>query len=156
MCSSSSLYPRRPRERVDHNHRRMWLRESRRTAPFNTNDPAYGCPCVRRDDGIVSGALARHQLPQIRISNSRHCEPTGRANARPMTGSAKQSTAPRERKSGLLRRSAPRNDVEPRRRAPRGANRVRAMPSSFSPLRKKGAGNAGRSHAPAASHAKTK
>jgi len=24
----------------------------------------------------------------------RHCEPTGRANARPMTGSAKQSIAP--------------------------------------------------------------
>jgi hypothetical protein len=24
----------------------------------------------------------------------RHCEPTGRANARPMTGSAKQSTLP--------------------------------------------------------------
>src|SRR5580704_6645981 len=24
----------------------------------------------------------------------RHCEPTGRANARPMTGSAKQSSAP--------------------------------------------------------------
>jgi hypothetical protein len=22
----------------------MWLRESRRTAPFNTNDPAYGFP----------------------------------------------------------------------------------------------------------------
>jgi len=27
---------------------------------------------------------------------SRHCEPTGRANARPMTGSAKQSIEPRE------------------------------------------------------------
>jgi hypothetical protein len=35
---------------------------------------------------------------------SRHCEPTGRANARPMTDSAKQSIPPRkERKSGLLR-----------------------------------------------------
>src|SRR6476660_8181355 len=27
----------------------------------------------------------------------RHCEPTGRANARPMTGSAKQSIAPRKK-----------------------------------------------------------
>src|SRR5258706_11099993 len=27
---------------------------------------------------------------------SRHCEPTGRANARPMTGSAKQSILPRK------------------------------------------------------------
>jgi hypothetical protein len=51
----------------------------------------------------------------------RHCEPTGRANARPMTGSAKQSIAPRKRRDGLLppslaelrrtsRRFAPRND----------------------------------------------
>ncbi|HSZ95183.1 MAG TPA: hypothetical protein VK767_02665, partial [Bradyrhizobium sp.] len=38
----------------------------------------------------------------------RHCEPSGCANARPMTGSAKQS---REvTKAGLLRRFAPRND----------------------------------------------
>src|SRR5439155_9746978 len=56
---------------------------------------------------------------------NRHCEPTGHANARPMTGSAKQSTA--ARKTGLLRRGvyhrarrrrdplAPRNDgpIEP-------------------------------------------
>jgi hypothetical protein len=40
---------------------------------------------------------------------NRRCEPTGRANARPMTGSAKQSIKPR-RKNGLLRRFAPRND----------------------------------------------
>src|SRR5882757_7095535 len=50
----------------------------------------------------------------------RHCEPTGRANARPMTGSAKQSMPLRHcerseaihaaRKNGLLRRCAPRND----------------------------------------------
>src|SRR5258708_10852953 len=53
-------------------------------------------------------------------TNYRHCEPTGRANARPMTGSAKQSIAD-QGKSGLLRRFrlrslsyggqvAPRND----------------------------------------------
>jgi hypothetical protein len=39
----------------------------------------------------------------------RHCERTGRANARPMTGSAKQSIC-RRRKFRLLRRSAPRKD----------------------------------------------
>ena len=40
----------------------------------------------------------------------RHCEPTGRAYARPMTGSATQSIAPRKPRDGLLRRFAPRND----------------------------------------------
>src|SRR5579863_4132181 len=44
---------------------------------------------------------------------SRHCEPTGRANARPMTGSAKQSIATK-RQNGLLRRFTPRNDEEAR------------------------------------------
>src|SRR5258708_7707076 len=43
----------------------------------------------------------------------RHCEPTGRANARPMTGSAKQSSfVAATKKAGLLRRVAPRNDGE--------------------------------------------
>ncbi len=40
---------------------------------------------------------------------ARHCEPTGRANARPMTGSAKQLSFALSH-DGLLRRSAPRND----------------------------------------------
>src|SRR5687767_11864564 len=43
------------------------------------------------------------------ICPPRHCEPPGRANARPMTGSAKQSSF-WNRKAGLLRRFAPRND----------------------------------------------
>src|SRR6266704_6905311 len=43
------------------------------------------------------------------VTFGRHCEPTGRANARPTTGSAKQSSA-WGRKTGLLRRFAPRND----------------------------------------------
>jgi hypothetical protein len=57
---------------------------------------------------------------QPRWFSDRHCEPTGRASARPMTGSAKQSMAPQV-KAGLLRRFrfrslsyggqvAPRND----------------------------------------------
>jgi hypothetical protein len=41
--------------------------------------------------------------------SNRHCEPTDRANAHPMTGSAKQSMV-WEMKGGLLRRCAPRND----------------------------------------------
>src|ERR1700716_2968576 len=49
--------------------------------------------------------------PRVR---DRHCEPTGRANARPMTGSAKQSIALRNNRHGLLRRFAPRNDKEQR------------------------------------------
>jgi hypothetical protein len=40
----------------------------------------------------------------------RHCDPTDRANARPMTGSAKQSISAAYCKHGLLRRFAPRND----------------------------------------------
>src|SRR5260370_42267478 len=58
----------------------------------------------------------------------RHCEPTGRANARPMTG----SVSPRKRKNGLLRRFAPRNDgascaLQPHRAAtPEAAARPRS------------------------------
>src|SRR5258708_16262574 len=48
-----------------------------------------------------AGSERRHSTFIIRL----HCEPTGRANARPMTGSAKQSILPRAiRKTGLLRR----------------------------------------------------
>jgi hypothetical protein len=39
-----------------------------------------------------------------------HCEPTGRANARPMTGSAKQSMAQQQRTLDCFVASAPRND----------------------------------------------
>src|SRR5437762_2850257 len=37
----------------------------------------------------------------------RHCEPTGRANARPMTGSAKQSILLRKERMDCFGRSAP-------------------------------------------------
>ena len=40
----------------------------------------------------------------------RHCEPPGRANARPMTGSAKQSIFPRKETVDCFVASAPRND----------------------------------------------
>jgi hypothetical protein len=42
----------------------------------------------------------------------RHCEPTGRANARPMTGSAKQSISLRKGTMDCFVASAPRNDVQ--------------------------------------------
>src|ERR1700687_5830883 len=84
----------------------------------------------------------------------RHCEPTGRANARPMTGSAKQSIGAAELKSGLLRRFAPRNDVKsrhsfafPRRNAP-------GWCMYLSPNR--GRGECRVPNAPAASRAKCK
>ena len=40
----------------------------------------------------------------------RHCEPRGRANARPMTGSAKQSIERQKRKLDCFVANAPRND----------------------------------------------
>jgi hypothetical protein len=49
----------------------------------------------------VDGEMQR-QIP-------RHCEPTGRANARPMTGSAKQSMEP-QAKMDCFVAIAPRND----------------------------------------------
>jgi hypothetical protein len=99
----------------------------------------------------------------IQLSNSQNasgliviaCEPTGRANARPMTGSTKQSTA---KDNGLLRRVrlrslscggqvAPRNDAERAvshhssfRGAPTGPrkarpdDRLRASPESILPI----------------------
>jgi threonine/homoserine/homoserine lactone efflux protein len=71
----------------------------------------------------------------VRLPNSRHCEPTGRANARPMTGSAKQSTRPQS-KSGLLRRCAPRNDGGVQWRNQKGGRRAGRLIKLFS-------GNAG-------------
>jgi hypothetical protein len=69
----------------------------------------------------VSGSAPRGQrrfaLGRIRAAGMqsyqfplRHYEPTGRANARPMTGSAKQSGLLFSSIPGLLRRFAPRND----------------------------------------------
>src|SRR6266566_7395783 len=102
--------------------------------------------------GSNQRALARHQSSRLHISNShntqRHCEPTGRANARPMAGSAKQSMLPRS-KCGLLRRFAPRNDANlhvcVRILAARYA---RGLQNHFASLRIEGAGNAGRAMRP--------
>jgi hypothetical protein len=68
---------------------------------------------------IICDAYAGCELLQIRFSNSqaigfenRHCEPTGRANAHPMTGSAKIPYLAARKKGGSLRRFAPRNDAD--------------------------------------------
>jgi len=74
-----------------------------------------GRPALEKSTGAGGGfdledIFTRRPLTlSAAFSFSRHCEPPGRANARPMTGSAKQSMR-RQRKCGLLRREAPRND----------------------------------------------
>jgi hypothetical protein len=83
----------------------------------------------------------------------RHCEPTGRANARPMTGSAKQSIAPRKRRDGLLPPSLAELRRTRRRFAPRNDGLDIALPSrgmicpklcmNIVPPNIEGAGNAG-------------
>src|SRR5712691_6960092 len=45
---------------------------------------------------IVRRARPVDRLREALHRPRRHCEPTGRANARPMTGSAKQSILPRK------------------------------------------------------------
>ena len=52
--------------------------------------PAFPAPSIGRKIHAMTRAH-RAAGPRTRIWIPRHCEPTGRANARPMTGSAKQS-----------------------------------------------------------------
>jgi hypothetical protein len=69
---------------------------------FIPSSPPLTRNCDRGRDDVGSIAFARN----------RHCEePTGRANARPMTGSATRQSISQAR-AGLLRRLAPRNDVD--------------------------------------------
>jgi hypothetical protein len=57
---------------------------------------ASGFPCALfcGGQGIFLADLGRIAPREREVASRRHCEPTGRANARPMTGSAKQSTYP--------------------------------------------------------------
>ena len=57
--------------------------------------PAFPAPSLSRDKNFRI-ARARCAAGRERMSFIRHCEPTGRANARPLTGSAKQSMSPRK------------------------------------------------------------
>src|ERR1700734_3012708 len=83
-------------------------------------------------------------------ANPRHYEPTGRANARPLTGSAKQSIV-QQSKSGFLRRVAPRNDVARHESAFPRHEFARVVPISSARQRAWGMPGA---HAPAASREK--
>jgi hypothetical protein len=56
--------------------------------------PAFPAPSVGREIYVCLGRTAPREGE--RMVDHRHCEPTGRANARPMTGSAKQSISPRK------------------------------------------------------------
>src|ERR1700722_9526460 len=69
--------------------------------------PAFPTPFVGREIPAQLGRITPRECGGV---SYRHCEPTGRANARPMTGSAKQSILS-SRLHGLLRRFAPRNDA---------------------------------------------
>jgi hypothetical protein len=57
---------------------------------------------LKKSDSIDGAELFRHC----------HCEPTGRANARPMTGSAKQSIVPRKERMDCSAPAALRARVE--------------------------------------------
>jgi len=46
------------------------------------------------DKCVLWGVVKGHITSIFKNSQQRHCEPPGRANARPMTGSAKQSIIP--------------------------------------------------------------
>ena len=87
--------------------------------------------------GYGAFALSSYGFHENRISKyqSSSFEPTGRANARPMTGSAKRSISPREEKNGLLRRLAPRNDDKTQLRD-LAACFARGLACSFRPPRR--------------------
>jgi hypothetical protein len=56
-------------------------------------------PLISRGEEIHAklGRIAPRECVLMFVKlGSRHCEPTGRANTRPMTGSAKQSISPRK------------------------------------------------------------
>src|SRR2546423_6782366 len=63
----------------------------------------------RENNLQTSGAMRRENAKLF----PRHCEPTGRANARPMTGSAKQSMPPQERRMDCFAALAMTEWVEP-------------------------------------------
>src|SRR5258707_13916932 len=72
---------------------------------------SVACPPKPSINWLVGTAQERLCPPynSLQSISPRHCEPTGRANARPMTGSAKQSIG-RQRKMDCFVAYAPRND----------------------------------------------
>jgi hypothetical protein len=60
--------------------------------------------------GFEAGLQSDSVIWDSRVTILRHCEPTGRANARPMTGSAKQSILSLRCEVDCFVAYAPRND----------------------------------------------
>ena len=92
-----------------------------------------GRPALEKSTGAGGGfdledIFTRRPLTlSAAFSFSRHCEPPGRANARPMTGSAKQSISPRKERIDCVAARTPRNDVDsaaPWDRTPRRHSRI--------------------------------
>jgi hypothetical protein len=85
-----------------------------------------GSPTCQFDFSLISVFLARHTETRTatrRAFQHRHCEPPGRANARPMTGSAKQSRS-HGKEWIASSQNAPRNDGNPNMHSySRGATR---------------------------------
>jgi hypothetical protein len=72
--------------------------------------PAFPAPSDGRVEENFSKARADCAARFMGMSGGRHCEPTGRANARPITGSAKQSICSLCGDMDCFVASAPRND----------------------------------------------
>ena len=72
--------------------------------------PAFPAPSDWRVEENFSKARADCAARFIGMSRGHHCQPTGRANARPMTGSAKQSIRSLCGDMDCFVASAPRND----------------------------------------------
>src|SRR5260370_39957030 len=71
------------------------------------NNPGSGAKKVALIEGLNPEWTALYAALWSNCPNlSRHCEPTGRANARPMTGSAKQSMARKKESEDCLVASA--------------------------------------------------
>ena len=82
------------------------------TGPGRVAIPTINAPDLQKEageaQGVIRSADKRRRVNQYTAAEGRHCEPPGRANARPMTGSAKQSTKYHTlRHSGAARRAEP-------------------------------------------------
>jgi hypothetical protein len=117
----------------------------------NTGSPAFAAvnisPTSSPRNGCGYGALMlcgrfNFQTATDDSVVDRHCEPTGRANAHPMTGSAKQSISPRQGTMDCFVASAPRNDVDGQESAFSRLDPPEVC-ISFRALKSEGAGNAG-------------
>jgi hypothetical protein len=97
---------------------------SRERAPDDRLREAIHLSACRAMDCFVASASRKDRERAARIPPHRHCEPTGRAYARPMTGSAKQSSFAAAKKgqicfrlrSKALRRTPARRSLRSKRR----------------------------------------